>query len=531
MDISLEELEQALLDAENAGDIAAANAIAADIESIVQEELAKPKTAQEVAGAPKSFWEKLTAPNPPEPFNPIEAAKRVGLSTAEGAGLGALSLTPTGVGIGAASGFASGVAGEFARMQGAGDLQRGAIEATAGLGTEVLPMAAKAGVKLVVPISTKAGGARATAYESSSGLVSGKVQDLSLRQTQVKLFGKPSLSTQMDNKNFLTTQSELRQKYLGEDAFNPSVIPEGFTVSSKLRQDLYDQLKRTQGTITTQRKIPATYDEFRIQRTPEKTIMEKKPNVFYNSPEYKELLSELANLAKRPEKAPGKARANLIQTIKNETDPSVPKEAAVDDLINLIQNGGAFEKGKIGQDSNVITLITPEMQSVLRDKFNKYLNRTLGEEKYNVLKNVERQEFIAKAKDEIPFLLNSNWRRGTEDYNRAILTASSDPATKALYAKAYLQHLSNPKFDTTQKLINEHKSLGKSLVDAKIITPKQEAEILQSINQFDKTKSSKITKNTILSLISTPLIGTISAETAKLGVDAYNNIVTDVFNM
>lgn len=531
MDISLEELEQALVDAETAGDIDAANAIAADIEAIVQQELAKPRTAEEIATAPKSFWEKLTAPNPPEPFEPIEAAKRVGLATAEGAGLGALSFTPTGVGIGAASGFASGVAGEFARMQGAGDLQRGAIEATAGLGTEIIPMAARSGLKIVLPLSTKAGGARATAYESSSGLVSGKIEDLSTRQTQVKLFGKPSLSTQMDNKNFLSTQAELRQKYLGEDAFNPSVIPEGYTVSSKLRQDLYDQLKKTQGTITTQRKIPATYDEFRIQKTPEKIITEKKPNVFYNSPEYKELLVEIGNLAKRPEKAPGRDRANLIQIIKNETDSSVPKEAAVDDLINLIQNGGAFEKGKIGQESNIVTLITPDMQATLREKFNKYLNRTLGEEKYNILKNVERQEFIAKAKDEIPFLLNSNWRRGTEEYKRAILTASSDPATKALYAKAYLQHLSNPKFDSTQKLIAEHKALGKTLIDAKIITPKQEADILQSINKFDKTKSSKMTTNTILSLISTPLIGAISAESAKLGVDAYNNVVTDVFNM
>ena len=509
MQVTIEELEQALINADAAGDVEAASAIASEIDDALLQQIKSPQSATEVLTKPKSFWENITAPNEPEPLDIKEAGKRVATSGAIGAGIGAV-LPVVGPTVGGVGGVLGGIGEEVGRIMGVSDLARFAMGAGMGGLAELGPMAARLGTKLVVPVRANlgsAGGARTTTYASSGGIVSDRIQNLAVRDAQVKLFGKPIFDLDIEPTNFYNSQIELASNYLGKID-----VPYDKTVSSVLRKNLYEEVKNvSKKTTSVSTTTPPVYDSLGLVRTPAKTTTTEIPNVFSTSPEFKLLMDDVVKLAKREKADPGQIK-KMVKILRNELDPDV-QATSMDDIINLIQNGGAYQASRIGGEPEIKTLISDDMKDVLRNRFNEYLERTVGAAKYNQLKNVERAEFVAKAKDYIPELINSGWKTGSKEYKEVMRTVTTSPETRQEFGKAVLQHLAS--FDNYPQLRGELRRLGAGLKEAKILDDKQLREMYSKIRAFETTKSNALKFNQAKALVLTPLVSATSAEVSK----------------
>lgn len=462
------------------------------------------RTATEALSAPKSFWQDITAPNPPEQFDLGKAATRVGVSTAIGAGLGAV-LPVIGAPIGAASGAASGVMEEYMRLIGASDLARVGAGAVAGEIPAIIGPIARTASKVVSPASLPA--ARGFRIFESD-----RLRDLALKETQVKLFGKPAFDLDIMPANAAKAQLQLRDEYLG-GVMSPMASADQ-KVSSVYRSNLYSKLKDNQQQVDVQvSTTPAKYDSLGMQVKPPKQTFKRVPNVFANSPEFKELMKDVAILAKRERMSPSQIKS-LIKIVKNEAseNPEIMKTSQ-DDIINLIQNGGAYVSSVKGGEAEIKQLIPDDAQRVLRNRFNEYLQRSLGADEYNVLKQIERKEFIAEARDKIPRLLQSDFKFGRPEYDFILDSIKNSPEGKKDFANAVAQHLS--KFDTTKKLQSEFTRIRAALKESNVMTTQQIDDIYSRIRSFDKAADDKTRVDFIKSLIIAPLAGVSGAEAAE----------------
>lgn len=502
MSYTIEELETALLNAEEAGDAEAATLLANEINTAMNQ----PNTATDILTKPKTMFEQLTAPNKPE-FNLDDAVSRVGTSAALGAGIGAILPNPATATLGAVSGAGGAIAGELGRAMGVSDLTRTGMEVVGSLGVEAVPMAASfLRTRLTAAAPTMGmGTGRVGISPVSNEVVSDRVAQHALRQTQLKLFGKEAFDLKIKPENFMNTQNKLSQEILGDVAVSDK------TVSSVLRERLYDTMKQGKSSGSLYDEVtPAQFDNFRIQTAPEQTKQVLVKDVFANSPEYKTLLQDVSLLAKTPKQADAGARRDLVKIIKNELDDSV--EDSSERLIGLIQDGGIFEVAKKGADAETKTLISEPMRKALKNRFDEYLERTVGAKQYQQLKNVEREEFIAKAKDYIPELLNNAWRMGTPEYRSVINTVKTSPETRSEFAKALNQHLGS--LDNTRAIKNELRRLSPGLKEAKVLDSDAIRKLYNTAGEFDKKFSNQKAVTQIKSLISTALTGAIATESA-----------------
>lgn len=447
-----------------------------------EKEINQPRTAQEIASQPKSFFENITAPNTPEGFNALDALGRIGASTAMGAGTG-LVFPVIGPIAGGVSGLASGIAGEAARVQGASDLDRFAAESVAGLGTTLAGPTAKALSKVVSPVSYRGG-------RAISILESDRIAERALQETKNKLFGKATFDVNAVPVNAEETQLALRQSLGNLD------IPTDMKASSFVRQQLYSNLKQLRAT--------------------------QPDSVFIKSPEYKELMEGVKDLVTRTRMSKEEV-ANLNKILAEDLSkrPGV-SDFATDDIINLIQNGGVYQVSKKGAEAETRTKIPEDARLLLREKFNKYLERSFGKDDvtYNALKDIERQEFIAEARDAIPALINSKFRVGSKELDFVLNTVKNSPEGKRDLVNAVNQHLAS--FDDTKKLLTEFGRLRGPLKEAGIYTDKQIRDMYQKINSFDANLSKQSKIDFLKTIMIAPTLAVGQAEAGSKLFDIFN---------
>lgn len=339
------------------------------------------------------LWQQFTTPSgETQEFNPVNVAIGTGL----GVGTGFLYGGPYGAALGGGTGLVSSIAEEYARSTG----ESPAVQLLAGIGGGTLAdLGLKYGSKAVGTFLPKILGFNKT-------LENEFVQNKIALKSKEKVFGKPTFAGMATTETSDLVKNNLMQR--------TGIIPnEGEKVSDVIRKGIYEDIGKS---------------------TP-----------FVKSPEYQELMIDLNALLKRPGKASEGAIKNMNQILRNQADPDpLIAKTAAEDINNLIQR-----KGSYNLEGETKTLISSEMQNTLRDKFNKYLERVTSRSVdgnkvgYNYLKDIERQEFIAEAKDSIPTILNTGFRPGTEAFDSAVNTLKYTTEGKELFANAVKQHFYN----------------------------------------------------------------------------------------
>jgi len=220
------------------------------------EQVTSSNLPQELATDLSNWWAARTQSNTPEPFDLATSAKRVGTDAAI---MGAVGSVIPGLGTiaGAASGAIGGIAGEAARNLGLSDVATFGAEMVGGEIPAVVEAGAKGISKVVSPASYR-GGRAVGLFESD------RLREESMNQVRKNYFGKPAFDLNIIPENTEAFQIATKQS-LG--------IPETTTesVSNIFRQKYYDNVQGLAGIKTTTEKVPASYDAFRILKTPEKT--------------------------------------------------------------------------------------------------------------------------------------------------------------------------------------------------------------------------------------------------------------------
>lgn len=464
---------------------------------------------------PKSWW---TSPTIPQDFS----AQRVGESVALGTGIGAALGAPTGVGVipgaigGAASGLVAGVTGEFARQAGAPESVILASEIAGGSLPQITKNIASKG------LSAMPGRGKTLASFFETPQVEQQIDS----QLRTLMFGKPSIAVNYTRENSLAVQDELRQKLLGESLENLGQNEPTKKVSDIIRGQLYDGLKRlSEQKVTTVTTTPPKFNIFGMQTEGGKKVVEKAPNVFINSPEYKSLIEKMKDLKDR-DLLTNEQLGSLNKILAEELSkrPGV-KEKASQDILNLIQNGGVFTVSKKGAEAETKTKIPEEARLILRDNFNSFLERNLGSQKYNILKQAEAAEFTAAARDEIPAILETGFRYGSPEMNAVLTSIKNSPEGRKDFANAVNQHLFN--LTDEKKMLSEFNRLRPALIEANVFTPKEIAGIYTNIKSFGPIKDQALKLKKIQNAITFPLVGVGSAEMSNKPKSA----PLDVFSM
>lgn len=438
------------------------NAVARQ-EQPVLDKFTQSNLPQEVAQDLSSWWEARTIPNVPEPFDLATSAKRVGASTALMAGIG--SVVP-GVGTlaGAASGALGGVAGEVGRNLGMSDVATFGLEMLGGEAPQVVEAGAKGLAKLVSPADYRAG-------RTLGIFANDRLRQESVDQVKKNYFGKPAFDV-----DFVPQYTDEFQTVTKESLGIPSTNPN--SVSSILRQKYYADVEN---------------------------LGQGGAKGFITSPEHTELISKLNLLAKsnRLEKGEKTALNNILK-LEVDKDPEARKLFA-EELTNYIQNGGAFEVSRIDGKPQIAQKINANVQEVLRETFDKYLERNLGSKRFGELKAIERKEFEAKARDLIPTIISSKGTLPKEDLDFILGNVKNSPVVKKEFSQALLQRLSDPKLDSSDKLLREFRKYNKDLVSIGVFDRKGLSDFYSQINKFDKTVDKKAIKNLITSTLAIPI--------------------------
>lgn len=429
----------------------------------VSDQLTSSNLPQELAQDVSAWWAARTKPNTPEPFDLATSAKRVGASAAT---MGAIGSVIPGYGTlaGAASGALSGIAGEAARNLGMSDVATFGAEMVGGELPAVLEAGAK-GISRVVSPASYRGGRAVGLFESD------RLRDESMNQVKKNYFGKPAFDLDVIPENTEAFQVATKQA-LGIPETNPN------SVSSIIRQKYYADVEN----------------------------LGQGGKGFITSPEHTELINKLNLLAKsnRLEKSEKNALNNILK-LEVDKDPEARKLFA-EELTNYIQNGGAFELSKIDGKPQIAQKINAKTQEVLRETFDKYLERNLGSKRFGELKAIERKEFEAKARDLIPSIISSKGTLPREDVDFILGNVKNSPIVKKEFSQALLQRLADPKLDTSAKLLSEFRKYNKDLVSLGVFDRKGLQEFYTKLNKFDKEVDKKAVRNLITNTLATPVI-------------------------
>lgn len=440
----------------------------------VTEQFTSSNLPKELATDLASWWEARTKPNEPEPFDLATSLKRVGTDTAAMAALGSV-IPGYGTVAGAASGAIGGIAGEVARNLGASDIATFGAEMLGGEAPVVLEAGARGISKVVSPASYR-GGRAVGLFESD------RLRQDSLNQVKKNYFGKPAFDLDIIPENTEAFQVATKQA-LGIPETNPN------SVSSILRQRFYADVE---------------------------SLGQKGTQGFIKSPEYTELTDKLNLLAKsnRLEKAEKSALNNILK-LEVDKDPEARK-LFIDEMTNYIQNGGAFQISTIDGKPQIAQKINSKVQAALRETFDKYLERNLGSKKFSELKEIERKEFEAKARDLIPSIVSSRGTLPKDDIDFILSNVKNSPVVKAEFSQALMQRLADPKLDTSAKLLSEFRKYNKDLVQLGVFDRKGLQEFYTKLNKFDKAVDAKQIRNIIITSLVVPVttaeVATVSSK-------------------
>jgi hypothetical protein len=533
-EITYEQAMQGLKAASDAGDDTAAAQFAQIADSFRQQQVESqlpadaPATATDILTAKKGMWETLTSPTAPEEMS----GQDILVSGALGAGIGAGTSSLTGIGVvpgaitGGITGITSGIAGEASRAAGNAPITNFLAEMVGGGGPIALYKFAKLGIN---PL-TSLGKGKAIAGLVPENEIPARAKEAVLN----KRFGSDVLSKYFGRDNSLKMQDDLRQKYLGETLDTLGQNEPTKNVSDILRSELYGDIENLQGQSNTVTK--KVFDLFGLPKGEEKTT---SLNVFFGSPEYKEFMKEIAVLQERGDKFASPSQIKeMIKTLSLPYKDPKAASFAKEDLLNLIQNRGAYRNSISGETSEVIT---PAMQEKLRASFNKYLENRVGSQKYNVLKEVERQEFVAQGRDSVANLVENNFKLGSKEFDTLINNIKTSPEGKKDLLIAAIQDIS--KQPNEKAMLSRLADLRKMLVEAEAIKPDDMRFIYNKIAQiknaagkevskgFDKAALEAERKQKLINAIVLPLSSTLVSESANLVGGAVRNRPLDVFSL
>lgn len=480
------------------------------------EQLNAPQTVTEKLEAPKSAFETFTSPTTPEPFTGKDILAQGVIGAGIGGALGAPTLigAPAGALTGGILGLTSGMAGEVSRAMGNTPATTLGLETLFGLGTQGIGLATK-GVAKLLPWKGRV----------IANMLPGNLEANATKIVGEKMFGKDTYSLLHTTENSEAVQNALKSEIFGND-----LTTLGQNVDKKasdiLRDNYYNTVKdlKSQNLVSGE-LVPATYSSMGIPITKAGVKVTKLPNVFSTSPEYKSLMDDVSVLAERERMSPSEVRS--LQTILRNELSKNPKvaETAHQDVLNLLQNGGIYTVGKKGAEVETKTKIPEEARKALVTRFDQYLERNVGEKQYGILKNAEKQEFIAEARDAIPTLLNENFRLGSPEFTNAINLIEQSPNGKQEVINAFNQHLKN--LENPEDMKKAYNSIAPKLRALKILDRQTSSNISQKIAAIPKGVSDIVKAQTLKNLLIFPTISTTGAE--LIGNDKVNPL--KVFNM
>lgn len=207
----------------------------------------------------------------------------------------------------------------------------------------------------------------------------------------------------------------------------------------------------------------------------------------------------------------------LKQTDKN---PSV-REAAHKELLTLIQQGG-FYNSKSGKIDEVLSENT---QEALKIGYGNYISKTQGRDVYNTLVDSWRQEFNAKAMDDIPQLITGGFKG--KDLENSLNNIKQHPEGKRLLRTAIASYFKTlPEEQVAKEWINLKNILEETnSLDKTTIT-----DLNKAVGAFtSKTAAGKFKDMSANALKMSIIKGVLPTEAAGFVLD--ENPVQDVFNM
>lgn len=440
------------------------------------EQLSTAPMVEQVASqveAQKSPFEKafgtLVQPTAPEDFSLGDVAT----SGLLGAGIGLATGGPIGAVVGGATGLTAGAAGEWAGTQGVAPTTRFGIELIGG----GAPVAAKNLLQKFgssLPIRNLAKMFQTPDFDP-------KIVELS----KDVLFGKRNMPEGFTMENFTNSQAQLRQQYLGETAETFGTTAPDKKVSDILRQRLYGGLETAR----------------------------QEGNAFIKSPEFKALMEDLKDLRGR-DMLDGTSLKSLTTILSEElsTRPAV-RENASQDILNLIQNGGVYAVGKKGAEVETKTKINEATRNALKKRFDEYLQNKVGNKAYGELKAVEAAEFAAQARDEIPMILQSNFKYGSPEMESVLSSIKNSPEGKRDFANSVMQHLRS--FDDEKKMMSEFSRLRPALKEAGVMSNEEISSVYRNIKSYEGLRDKAIKFKRVQDALTIPLISAGSAEVSN----------------
>jgi hypothetical protein len=282
-----------------------------------------------------------------------------------------------------------------------------------------------------------------------------------------KLFGPDTFKGSATTANQDNAQALLREKFnlLGNSEKKVSTI-----LREKMLKGIDDLGETTSESINIVK--PAQRGILGTTTAPVTEVVLQR-NVFFNSPQFKNLLDDLKTLAEKGTIS-GEDLAEVIKISKNSLskNPKVAKDSA-EDLLNFIQNRGIKEsKQEIGGVPVKNLSISSSTQNALRKHFDDFLVQNSDEISYNTLKAVEKEEFAAAAVDSIPQLLLTNFKYGADEVTAALKNINNFEGGKELFRKSLDQHFKKfgPKVELSTLKLGDPKIIGKDLNVSELIS-------------------------------------------------------------
>jgi hypothetical protein len=410
---------------------------------------------------PSGFFD----PTAPQNFSLKNVATGAGIGAGVGTLLGGFPFGTLG---GAISGATGTGAGEVSRTMGASP----ATQLIAELGAGGLPSALK-------KFGTKALGLITWKGERLSNMLKSTTdEEFAALAAKEKTFGSPTFKGLYTTKN-----SDLTQSALKSNLVNSGIqVADNELASTAIRKQLYSNMKAN--------------------------------NPFVKSTEYAELGDEIAALRARNLISPVEEK-NLEKILKNQlnTNPKIANTAN-QDILNLIQNGGTYTV-----EGETKAMISPDTQRVLREQFNKYLERNTGSKGYEALKNIEEAEFVAAARDSIPTLVATKFTKLDEPYKNALSNIAKSKSAKIDFAKAVDQHFYNlgetvevagkqvGKEISPDKLMKEFIRLRPAIEESGVMSRVQLEELTRRISGLPAMADKALSKKYIADIIRGSVIG------------------------
>jgi hypothetical protein len=436
-----------------------------------------PPTASEVLERQPSMMQRFFEPSIPEPLG-VNSLKDIAASGAVGAGVGAALGSPTLVGTGPAAvaggllGLTSGAAGEVARSMGASPASTLMAETLGGLGTNV---AAKMGKGLIALAPSW------RVRQAVKSLPGGRVEENARKVVGEKMFGKDTFNLFNTTENSEATQMALKQQIFGQDLANLGTNIDR-KASDILREQLYSSTKN----------------------------LKQSGNTFSTSPEYTALIDDARALKERGQMTVEELN-NLQKIVRLELSKNPKVEPfAQQDMLNLIQNGGVYTVSKKGAEVETKTKIPEGAREKLKERFNEFLQRNLGNKQYEVLKGAERQEFIAEARDALPTLLNEGFKFGTPEFTKIINLVKQSPEGKKDLMGALNQHLNS--IEDPQKMLKEWQRIAPGLRELGVLDRQGTADIMKKVSELPKNVDALTRRKNLQNIILFPAVATTGAE-------------------